>query len=415
AELFSSSSNGANHPTGSKISLTAVDQRFPNVLKSRPDHMRDVLHSAYRLTPDNRLLLAVGEVHSFFSGEAPEKAAATWAGQHWLIEYKDRKIGTLPELPDFPDFIQLLSQWAQQLETQYPLNLTSRPGVEWEQGLTKKLDRVLVPNVVSALKEMDALWRQGQHDSKLLQLGARGLALITLQATDRMEIMDPLPAKALAMLSIARGLTPHNLNREECLLAEAMDYAAHAVRLSRKLIPSDPLRHFVNRNDRLLQALAKSKKAGRLADYLWLLRLSRRENMQDWHLWLKTAFGDDPISLPLLKSGLDYKSFFTSRNFTREVRHIVLLELDREEKGPAAKPSRDQAVNTFLAHNTYYQVLNALLDLGNPTIVDTMEHMESGLEVLEKKYQGPFLKANTYKSYFNAYFYSTLYIEGLYY
>lgn len=395
------------------ISLTPVDRQFPNVLKTPPENMLEAVQAAYRLTPDHRFLLALGEVHSFFTGEIPKTATATFTDKRWVINYQGQTVGTLTELPDFPDFLQLLSDWSMELNGQYPLSLTSSRGGEWEQTLSSQMDKTLVFHVVSALKEIDSLWGQGQRDPKLLVLAARGLALMTLQTSDRMEIMDPLPAKALAILSIARSLTRQDLRWEECLLAEAMDYSGHAIRLGNTLSASDPLRHYVNRNDPRLRTLAESKKASRMAQYLWLLRLAKLEDLQGWSLWLNTAFGNDPISLPLLKTGLDIKSFFTSRNFTREVQQIVLVELDREIHG-ASKKSPGLEVRNFLTNNAYYKVLNAFLGLDNPAIIELMEQMESRLETLEEKNKGPFLTASVHSSYYSSFFYTTMYIEGLY-
>ncbi len=395
------------------IALSPVDKQFPNVLQTAPENMLNAVQTAYRLSPDNRLLLAVGEIYFLYTGQEPAKAVAEYRGSGWRIRYQNQEVGTLPELPDFPDFMKLLSQWSRQLNEQYPLNLKESQNESWKQSVTGQLDRILLPHVLSALKEIDSQWQQGQRDPALLSLAARGLALMTLQSSDRMEILDPLPAKALAMLAMARSMTRQDMDWEESLLAEVMDYSAHAIRFAKKLSSSDPLRHYVNRNDPRLKSLAESENADRFPRYLWLLRLAKREDLQGWYQWLNTGFGDDSVSLPLLKSGLDIESFFTTRNFSREVQQVVLLDLEREIHGPSKKDPGLE-IRHFLSNSKYYTVLNGLLGLDNPTIIELMERMESRLETLEQKHKGPFLTANVYNSYFSAFFYTTMYIEGLY-
>jgi hypothetical protein len=265
------------------ISLSPVDKQFPNVLQTTPENMLNAVQTAYRLSPDNRLLLAVGEIHFLYTGKEPAKAVAEYRGSGWQIRYQNQEVGTLPELPDFPDFMKLLSKWSRQLNEQYPLNLKESQNETWKQSVTGQLDRVLLPHVLSALKEIDSQWQQGQRDPELLSLAARGLALMTLQSSDRMEILDPLPAKALAMLAMARSMTRQDMDWEESLLAEVMDYSAHAIRFAKKLSSSDPLRHYVNRNDARLKSLAESENTDRLPRYLWLLRLAKREDLQGWY------------------------------------------------------------------------------------------------------------------------------------
>src|SRR5262249_6380052 len=73
---------------------------------------REKLVEIYRLKPDHRFLIAVGDLHSVLSGEPAKEASATFESGSWSIRYDQQTIGTLPELPDFPDYFNLLVGWA---------------------------------------------------------------------------------------------------------------------------------------------------------------------------------------------------------------------------------------------------------------------------------------------------------------
>jgi len=112
------SSSSQNNPP-QQIKAIASIQDVP------PGKMRDFLTDAYRLQPDKRFLLAVAEVHAFFSGQQRENVSTTFQDGQWNIHYRNELVGTLPELPDFKDIMGLLSQWVKILEQKRTFRVTN--------------------------------------------------------------------------------------------------------------------------------------------------------------------------------------------------------------------------------------------------------------------------------------------------
>src|SRR5213594_4370733 len=124
-----------------------------------------------------------------------------------------------------------------------------------------------------------------------------------------METADVLPAKALALLALTKGLTQLDMTREEALLAETMDYTAHAERAGRTLLERDPVRLFVTHQDQSLVQFAQADSATVGARYLALLRVAGLRNPNALQAWVAAYFSDAWWSPPIFKAGLELNEF----------------------------------------------------------------------------------------------------------
>ncbi len=70
----------------------------------------------------------------------------------------------------------------------------------------------------------------------MLLSALRGVVSLMVQGHDRLQIADPVAAKALALLALTRNLNSFKPDREECLLAETMSYFGSAEALAGTLI-----------------------------------------------------------------------------------------------------------------------------------------------------------------------------------
>ncbi len=417
-----------------------------SVLTVPPAQMRDALHAAYRLKPDKRFLLAVEEIHHFLSGQAPQQVTADFQNNRWTVRYGATEVATLPEFPDFPDALNLLTHWAQAVHEKYPLCLTA-DNLE-QQGLIdrvrysaqalrcpnsfrlmtakmtpqdfveldEQLDRFLAPEVAVAARRMNDLWSKGVHHRRLLQQGTRALLFLNVQSLDRLEAADQLAAKALALLALTKSLTNLPVAHEEALLAERMDYSAHAERVAKGLPDSDPARPFVTGNDKSLMEVALGQGKNIEARYLGLLRLvDHADDLQVFTSGLQALFPSDWMSLPIIKAGLDLNRFGTNSDLAEALPRLVLLNLAQEVGMPnlieivhkaREKPVTDEAVRALMAS------LDTILRAESSTLFD---RFESGLQVLDRHYRGPFLDSPTYQAYYRGYFFSSYYILGLHY
>ena len=395
-----------------KIALST--EQTSEILNVAPSDMPKVLSKAYRLRPDKRFLLAIQEVYSFFLPGVKEKVTAKFLEGQWVIISGKMEVGRVPEFPEFSDFLNLISISSNKLNREFPQNLTDQNSPQIYLSIKGELSKFLAPNATIALQKINAMWAKGNHDPQLLKLATQGLIGTALQGSDQLEISDPVHAKALAVLGITQSLTSISMKREEALLAWIMDYSGHAVKVAKLLDESDPLGMFIMKNDSSLKKLAWSDESSTEAKYLWLLRLAQLRKMEDWYTWLLTAFGDIPLTISVLKTGLELKSFVGSRHFTKEIQQIAILELSSERDRHSGQDISQLAIEALLKNNQYYQILNTVLELESVT-GSRIARFESELKTVGKNYAGPFLDAKTYSSYYRGHFYSSLFIEARHY
>lgn len=256
--------------------------------------------NAYRLHPDRRFLLAVAQIHSFLSGKKTEEPEVSFQNGHWTIRYAGADAGSLSELPDFDEFLETGSKWARYLGKQYPLHLAtvsnSDPSIE------KNLGNFLLPAPLRALYQIEKQWTR-EKDGSLLYSAARAYSYLSVQQSDKMEIADAVPAKALAMLILAKTFTSYDTTESECLLGYAMGYTGFAEKKSAALTPTDIVRLFIAQ-DESLRTAATAKDASNKARYLYLAAVSKQN---DPELWFRTGRQLFPRgrTLALMKTGLD--------------------------------------------------------------------------------------------------------------
>ncbi len=227
---------------------------------------------SFRLPPDRRFMLAVGDLHHLLSG-APEGAAdARFEGGRWHITHGGIEVGTLPEVPDYPDLMALLTGWATLLGANGVINA---PGIAGDPApLESELRRF---ESLAAVDLADRRWSVGERGRGLFEVAARALVQIEVVNDDRVEASDLLDARALALLAACQALEPAALGRESCLLAHRLGYGAWALAQAGRLSPYDPVRAFVRGEDARLAALALERRADPDARFLELARASGTE------------------------------------------------------------------------------------------------------------------------------------------
>jgi len=421
---------------------SSIPTNLISVLNVPPHMMRAAMQDAYRLRPDKRFLLAVAEVHHFLSGQEKLETTVEFQQNQWAIRYKATGVGVLPEFPDFPQTIKLLSDWVRAVQLEYPLCVSSekvnqqapidpassstgtarcpeRAGTAIQgkdiSELERRLDRFLAPDIAAAARELNDRWLNGDRSPALLKAATRGLVLLSLQSLDRLETADLVPAKALALLVLTKGLTDENVNREETLLAELMGYSAHAQRVASTLPPLDPVRLFVMRDDGHLMKIAEGSDAAIEARYLWLLRLATLRDLEDFLSAVTSLFPSDWFSLPIFKVGLDLNKFGVNPTLSEALPLLVLLNLAQEVGMPSLKEILIRVQRKGFSDDelrTLLEAVQAILTAENSTIVN---NFESGLPILDRYYKGPFLDSQTYQAYYRGFFFSALYTLGLHY
>jgi hypothetical protein len=404
----------ANSLVTTDIKPQEVDKNIPSILEVPPKQMRKALDDAYRLRPDKRLLLSIGELHNIFTGEKKSEPTIEYDNGLWKISYRSLDVGSLKEDPDFPDFIKLLTEWIEKLNTSNPMQLPPTSPVSPEtQAKIDHLDNFVSPDIIKRLREVDNLWLKGEHHPFLLYSSMRTLVFLSMQSLDEMGLADILPARALAFLALVKVLTPYDTAREECLLADTMSYSGQAVKLAKLLPPDDATRTYILRDDDQLKILAESQDSSLTVRYFWLERLSKRGKWEDWSHWLETAFGDNPISLPLLKTGLDMSKFKGKKGFSLLIGQTILYQLLHEKLD--FRLMIKARIRYFLNDQELIRTIYQNLGLSASTTNELIDIYESNLEKMADEYKGPSFDSDTFKAYYQGYFYSIIFAQGLYY
>ena len=255
---------------------------------------REQLRSAYRLHPDARFLLALGEVDRLAGAlPAPEgkAASAEFVGGRWILRFGDGSTGSVPELPDFPDLFALLVAHAKAV---LPRVASGSP------RSTSGRDAFLMP---ALHQDIDAAERSLEKGDSYGD-AARCFARLAFQMPDRLALAPLIPARALALLAAARARDAHAGIEEEILLAHALGYTAHAGRLAATLRPENPLRAFEALDDRALENLGSRPDASEETRYLAIRRTTSRGDLGRWKD-ARVRFMPGNDSVAVMATGLD--------------------------------------------------------------------------------------------------------------
>lgn len=396
-----------------QVEPVSLDKTLTTVTEVPPSQMRQSLEDLYRPKPDRRFLSAIGEIHEFFTGQSSEIPELEFKNNQWQVRYLDESVGALSPYPDFPEYLNLLKQWVKHLNQKHPIPLLEG-GQDKKLEADIQLDKFYHPYIAEVARNMNAMWSEGDRYPWVLHAAVRSMVLLAFQNLDRMEIGDLIPGTALAWLALAQDLTSASLVREEILLAEMMKYSAHALQKSKSLPKSHPLRLFVERKEKKLERAARSRNSDPLSRFLWLHRLAERGELEPWENWFAKGFGHESLYLPLLKTGLDMRKFISNRGLPRVVQQVILLDLEREGEVDSSDQFSKATLKSLLEQEQYSKVLSQALGLDSQ-LYTLIGHFEKRLSLLDDRYQGPFLKNETYKTFYRGYFYSSVYVEGLFY
>jgi hypothetical protein len=402
-------------PSESQASPLRATAALPIAFSAEERHK--VLYDPYRLKIDSRFLRAVEEVSRLVTGESIEPASAAFRTDAWVVRLGNSEIGTVPEYPDFSDFLPLLTELARLAARTHPIESTATQGPSVEIGIQRRLDKFLVEDSAAALRMLDQRWQAGIHNLEIVEAAGKGLVNLSLQQLDKIEVGDRLPAKALAALAVARSMDPNILRAEEALLAYSMGYSTHARRQAAHLSDNDPIRMFVFHQDQALSRQASTPAATRQSHYLWLLRQQGCgcRDLKTYFEWINKYFPHDVYRLPIVKTALDLNDFSLGPQLSQTLPSLVLLTLAREIDMPGlpeALKKFDRESYSEKDLNTILMAISLMLTTEREVLLD---RFESGLDLLDKDYTGPFLDAQTYRDYYSGYFFSALHTLGIHY
>lgn len=275
----------------------AVGPREGNLLQRHRagESWQDTLHAAYRLKPDQRFLLALAEIDSFFGREGGKTPTVHFTDTVWTLIHNGQKVGTLSEYPDFDEYLDVLTDYARNNGGVTPVTQAATGSYP---EVTTLLDDFFAPAQWLALQEIDKHWKSGEHTTELLRLGARAFAELEFQRFDTLEVSDHLSAKAIAHLAIARANGVDNQTREEFMLSWALGYKTHAKRIAKQIPLNTPIAAYALSDGEFLGAKDIPESMKQEWNYLRFRRTLASEGARSdfenfWNWTVKTIFEKD--------------------------------------------------------------------------------------------------------------------------
>jgi tetratricopeptide (TPR) repeat protein len=389
----------------------------PNANAETP-RIRAKLDATYRVAIDKRFLVALDEMQKLFAGDATPQVTAEFSVDHWIVKCGSAELGAAPEFPDFSDFMRLADAWVKVLEAEHGPLLHEDAASPTLPDIEKRLDAFWLPNPGEAGRLTDEQWQQGVHTPTILAAAAKALVYLSLQQIDTLESADRVPAKALALLALTRSLTALPCVEEEALLAGLMGYTQHARTAIRSLPDDNAVRLYVLRDDAALARVAEQPVAEPLAQYLYLLRLSRNAfgsgNPAPFVSWVHDYLPDQTSNLSVLKAAVDMDMFSISRHVPLYLPYVSLLSVAVE----TSATSDIAAISKQLQDGTYsekslQESLATIVRVLNIKPAALVGHFEDAMAVLDSKYPGPLVDPATVKGFYVGAFYSGFYLYGI--
>ena len=171
-------------------------------------------------------------------------------------------------------------------------------------------DEYFPERAIVALDRLGVSW-SATRSPEVAQRAARLLAGLAFQveSVTSLPLQEPLAARALAALAVARALDSESARSEESLISYLLGYSAHAADLARSAPPDDAVAAYLLRRDDVLDRLASAPDAPPEVRYLHVRALVRRGPAGEWRKALE-AWRIEPADLPIvlapvLRGGFD--------------------------------------------------------------------------------------------------------------
>ncbi|MEX2206799.1 MAG: hypothetical protein WEF50_11280 [Myxococcota bacterium] len=264
----------------------------------------ETYQSHFRFEPDRRFLSAFRAVTLLASGQ-PGTAEASWTGSGWQIKAEGVPVAEVSALPSFDElFSALLTHARRSLMTGGVTRGRPVSATQWSR------DEYFPERAIVALDRLGVSW-SATRSPEVAQRAARLLAGLAFQVecVSSLPLQEPLAARALAALAVARALDSESGRSEESLVSYLLGYSAHAADLARSAPPDDAVAAYLLRRDDVLDRLASAPDASPEVRYLHVRALVRRGPAGEWRQALE-AWRIEPSDLavvlaPVLRGSFD--------------------------------------------------------------------------------------------------------------
>ncbi len=285
------------------------------------------MRSSYKLLPDRRFLLAIAEIHQLITGEAKSEIELSYTENGWLINYKGEKVGSLSVFPTGDELFALLKQWSKNLKTTVGPQVISGKSAPPVQVTTLCPSELFKLFSVSNAKDY-------QTDICKIQTASSAAAWLSIVSIDETGVGDGFYSRALALKACSLSDDSVENIRNECLLADSLQYYAHARKLAAKLPVGDPVRLYLEQDTAgLAKACLGSNKLDQKT-FLYLMTLARQRNSAQWLKVLKDHSADSQkMALAVIRTACE----FAGEKTQLPVGHYLMVATSRDLRQSSAK------------------------------------------------------------------------------
>ena len=343
--------------------ITIVDRSRPKLASDdlNPSEVPAVVEATFRLMPDRRVLTAAADIYELSTGRKESKVEIDFRDNAWQIQCAGENAGSLPEVATFQANLNFLTQLAARLRASRPVAPPLPPGTL--ATIDRDIAAFTPPRLFAAMDLVARNTKNKSLDAAAAARAAHAAALLTSQITDRFELGDPLRARSLALLAIARQTDPKCCTQDEALIADAMDYSTEG------------------------GALAAS------------LRQSSSGAQSDWTRKREAIRRGDPATFDVQYAPLldDVSSFGGQMMVARAVESLTLHELES---------------NSFNAGSIVFDRDSVSFPTLNFDEKDPLPRFERALAKRVDTLQNSLLDADSVRSYYESNFYAAIYKES---
>jgi hypothetical protein len=298
-----------------------IDHLVPasTIAASDVQSLPQVVDATYRLRPDRRILLAVCDILELTAGRH-EPVEIDFRAGRWIVRCDKREVGQLPDLPTFADGMSLLTKWAAAVRS------AANQVVPHDTlaSIDRDLDELTAASLFRAASRV--VQARGTPDLPGMTRIARALTLLNLMAEeDHFGLADPLRARALAVIAMARASDPATLPEEQAAMARLMRYDKEASDAAAMLPSSSFARVWIT-------GVGEPAPQNTLADYVTAavnVRMShgppKAEELATWRARLGNRLA------PLL---LEKLHFETQQDVARRVSALLATDQETSELSP---------------------------------------------------------------------------------
>jgi len=377
-----------------------------------PDQARRLRPEIFRLRPDKRFLIALGELDRLTQRRGTASLHLSWSGDAWRVESADGGTVDVPPVASYAELRRLLTERTRTLLARSPATRSAPWSADNAAALKASADRLDSASTIAIFRKIDGVSVSAVElpDGDAASAAAHAYVGLAVEGLDMLEMADLIRGRLLAFLALAeaQGRTPDP--SDEALTAFTLGYAADAAKLAGPLVPDDPVRLYVERQTDELARVARNPGTSRRVRYLALLSLASRGKATSWSDFQEYLFADEPQSLAVLRAAAALQSFEVNASLGSAILYETLEAVQGPVPATAPRPTAEPPRN--ITDAVFREIAEELRERLHASPAQLTGRFEKDLGRACPAARAGLFDADTCRSWYRGFFYSGLYASG---